>query len=222
MNTPMEWPEEGRKEFIAAYLKAQLEMGAVTKNASNPAFKSKYADLATVLDAILPAFHKNGLIVIQSPSYDGDALSVETIIAHTGGGHIRSTLSVRPSKHDPQGVGSAETYCRRYALLALAGVAPEDDDGNAASGPRTAEPRKFQPSETMAPERKSSAQAKRDGDHERLKDQINNQRTERDLDDWYADFERGEARVLPLSWGEAIRDIVEQRRNDILDVMASA
>lgn len=131
---PIEWSDEGRKEFLAAYLKAQTEMGAVRKAANNPAFNSKYADLATVLDAVLPAFNQNDLMVIQAPSFDGERLTIETIIAHTGGGYMRSLFSLRPSKSDPQGLGSCETYGRRYALLALAGVAPEDDDGNAASG----------------------------------------------------------------------------------------
>jgi hypothetical protein len=132
---PIEWSEEGRADLFMAFHKAQSEMGSLIKGSVNPAFKSKYADLATVLETVLPTLNKNGLAVIQSPSFDGEVLSVETVIFHVKGGWIKSVLSMRPTKQDPQGIGSAETYCRRYAILALAGVAPEDDDGNAASAP---------------------------------------------------------------------------------------
>lgn len=123
----------GLAELFAAYAKAQASMGALIKGAVNPAFRSRYADLAAVVDAVMPAMNAAGLAIIQAPSYDGEVLTVETLAVHTAGGWIRSALSVRPAKPDAQGLGSAITYLRRYALMALAGVAPEDDDGNAAS-----------------------------------------------------------------------------------------
>ena len=131
----MTLPTESAAEFYSAYAKAQAAMGAVLKNASNPAFKSKYADLAGVLEAVLPALNNNGLAFIQVPAFDGETASITTVIAHTSGAALTSTLRLRPTKADPQGVGSAHTYARRYAALALCGVAPEDDDGNAASQP---------------------------------------------------------------------------------------
>lgn len=124
---------EAAGDLFAAYAKAQAEMGEVVKGATNPAFKSKYADLASVMGAIMPALSKNGLALIQSPSFDGENVVIETMIAHTSGQWMRSTLRLKPTKFDPQGVGSAITYGRRYAAMALTGVAPEDDDGNAAS-----------------------------------------------------------------------------------------
>lgn len=130
---PLEWSEEGRVPLFAAYAKAQADMGAVVKDAANPAFKSKYASLANVVDAVLPALNANGLAVIQSPSFDGEVLTVETMLIHAEGGYARASLAVRPGKPDAQGIGSAITYLRRYALMSIAGVAPEDDDGNAAS-----------------------------------------------------------------------------------------
>jgi hypothetical protein len=137
METPtIEWSEEGRIPLFAAYAKAQAAMGEVKKNQTNPAFKNKYADLSTVLDAVLPAMNANGLAVIQSPSFDGEWLILETYVIHVEGGWFRSSIKLRPSKTDPQGVGSAITYARRYAAQSLTGVAPEDDDGNAASGPQ--------------------------------------------------------------------------------------
>ena len=125
---------DGLAPLFAAYVKAQAQMGEVFKRANNPAFKTKYADLATVVDAVIPAFNASGLAVIQSPAFDGDVVTIVTMIAHIEGGWMRSSIDLRPSKTDPQGVGSAITYGRRYGLMAVAGVAPEDDDGNAASG----------------------------------------------------------------------------------------
>jgi hypothetical protein len=131
--TPLQWSDEGRIPLFAAYAKAQAGMGEVFKNATNPAFKTKYANLAAVVEAVMPSMNDNGLAVIQSPSFDGEILNIETYIVHQEGGWIKSILEVRPAKTDAQGIGSAITYLRRYALMSIAGVAPEDDDGNAAS-----------------------------------------------------------------------------------------
>jgi hypothetical protein len=148
----IELSTEGVAELFSAYVKAQAEMGEVLKTATNPAFRTKYADLAAVVEAILPALSKNGLALIQAPGFDGEVVTVETMIAHSGGGFLRSTIRLRPTKSDPQGLGSAITYGRRYALMAMAGVAPEDDDGNAASSrPESGqEPARFKPA-TAAP-----------------------------------------------------------------------
>ena len=127
--------DTGISELFSAYAKAQADMGEVLKVATNPAFKSRYADLAAVVEAVMPALSKHGLALIQAPAFDGETVSVETMITHTAGGFMRSTINLRPTKADPQGVGSAITYARRYALMAMAGVAPEDDDGNGASQP---------------------------------------------------------------------------------------
>jgi hypothetical protein len=132
---PMEFVGETAKLF-PAFVKAQKGMGDLLKTNTNPHFKSKYADLAAVVEAVLPALHANGFGLMQPPHSDGDIVEVETILVHESGGYIRSVLAMRPSKNDPQGVGSAVTYARRYALQSIAGIAPEDDDGNAASGPR--------------------------------------------------------------------------------------
>ena len=121
--------------FFTAMAAAQGDMGAVLKDAVNPHFKSKYADLATVCDAVIPALNKHGIAVIQAPAMNGNRVTLETILAHKGGAYMRTVLEIAPTKTDPQGVGSAITYARRYALQSVAGVAPEDDDGNAASQP---------------------------------------------------------------------------------------
>ena len=121
--------------LAAALAKAQGAMKGAVKDSANPFFKSKYADLASVVEAIRAAFSANGLSYIQTvePS-DKDEVRVETILLHASGEWIScGVLSLPVSKADAQGYGSALTYARRYSLSAAVGVAPEDDDGNAAS-----------------------------------------------------------------------------------------
>lgn len=121
--------------LAAALAKAQGAMKGALKDSANPFFKSKYADLASVVDAIRAAFSANGLSYIQTvePS-DKDEVRVETTLLHSSGEWIScGILSLPVSKVDAQGYGSALTYARRYSLSAAVGVAPEDDDGNAAS-----------------------------------------------------------------------------------------
>ena len=129
------WDGE-RAAFAKAFVQGQKATEAVKKAASNPAFKSKYADLSEVVEATVPALNSAGIGVIQAPEFDGELVSVTTIFIHESGASLTGVLRLKPSKTDPQGVGSAITYARRYSLLAMTGAAPEDDDGNAASGPR--------------------------------------------------------------------------------------
>ena len=120
--------------LAAALAKAQGAMKGAVKDSANPFFKSKYADLASVVEAIRAAFSANGLSYIQTlePS-DKDEVRVETTLLHASGEWIScGVLSLPVSKADAQGYGSALTYARRYSLSAAVGVAPEDDDGNAA------------------------------------------------------------------------------------------
>lgn len=124
-------------EIAKVLPKAQTEMGDVIKNASNPAFRSKYADLGAVIEATVPALNKHGIMVLQPTAFDGEMVRVGTMFLHESGQWIRCTLSIPPSKRDAHGIGSASTYGRRYSLLAMTGAAPEDDDANAASGPQT-------------------------------------------------------------------------------------
>jgi len=126
---------EGIKELAGALAKAQGEIKGALKDQSNPFFKSKYADLASVVEAIRAPFAKNGLSYIQTlDPTEKDEVRVETMILHSSGEWICcGILGVPVTKADAQGYGSALTYARRYSLSAAAGVAPEDDDGNAAS-----------------------------------------------------------------------------------------
>jgi len=122
-------------ELAAALCKAQAQMEGAKKDANNPHFKTNYADLASVWSAIREPLTKNGLSVVQLLRSIQGGVEVETILMHTSGQQISDVFAVPASKQDAQGYGSAATYARRYALMAMVGVAPEDDDGNAAVGP---------------------------------------------------------------------------------------
>lgn len=124
-------------ELTKALIKVQSELKPASKNAENPHFRSKFADLNSVWDSCRDLLTKNGLSVIQGNSVGMDnTVIVETILAHSSGEWIQSELCLPLSKSDPQGVGSAITYGRRYGLAAIVGiVADVDDDGNAASKP---------------------------------------------------------------------------------------
>ena len=121
------------KGIYHALAAAQAQMGKAIKDANNPAFRSKYADLASVMDACLPALNANGVAVYQPTIDDETGRFVETILAHESGETIKCRVPLIVQKNDMQGYGSAVTYARRYGLMCMAGIAPEDDDGNAAA-----------------------------------------------------------------------------------------
>lgn len=131
-----------QSESIANLSKALAAANKVvenaTKNAVNPHFKNKYADLAAVLDTVRAVYADNGLSVIQAAGavYIEQKLHavVETQLVHESGEWVRGTLMLPVKDPTAQGLGGAITYGRRYALAALAGIAQEDDDGNTASG----------------------------------------------------------------------------------------
>lgn len=120
-------------ELAKALSKAQSEMGGAVKDANNPFFKSKYADLSSVIRVIKEPFANNGLSFVQFPICDGLSAGVETILMHESGEFLQSDYMLPLAKKDPQGSGSAITYAKRYALQAMAGIPSEDDDGNLAS-----------------------------------------------------------------------------------------
>lgn len=137
-----------KSETIGKLAKAialsQVEVENATKDTKNEFFKSKYADLAAVLNVIRPVFSKHNIAIVQLPSFAAPIASVETMLIHESGEFISSVCSAPVGKQDAQGIGSAITYLRRYSLAAFAGIAQEDDDANASVG-------KTQPKQVAAP-----------------------------------------------------------------------
>lgn len=120
-------------KICAAYVAAFAEIEAATKSATNPHFKSKYADLPAVVDAIKPHLAKHGLGFMQCPRPADGGVAIETILIHAEGGKLSmGVLFVPANKQDAHGYGSALTYARRYALQTCFGLPTEDDDGQAA------------------------------------------------------------------------------------------
>jgi hypothetical protein len=128
-------------ELASALVAAQGEFAAIPKTADNPFFKSKYADLATVVSHTQPILAKHGLAVAQFPTtLDGEP-ALRTHLLHSSGQSLCDTMKLFAAKHDPQGQGAAITYARRFAYMSVLGlVADDDDDGNKATRAKREEP----------------------------------------------------------------------------------
>lgn len=125
--------QETHKSIYAALAAAQAEMGKALKDATNPHFKSKYADLSNVMDACMPALNKHGICVVQPVVETEIGRCVKTVLIFEDGERLECSVPLILGKQDMQGLGSAITYARRYGLMSMAGIAPDDDDGNAAA-----------------------------------------------------------------------------------------
>ena len=122
------------KNICLALVRAQRGFAPALKTSTNPHFRSKYVDLAGCIEAVVDALNGAGIALIQRTSEDNTGVTVETVFIHESGEMMEcGKLHVPAAKQDPQGYGSALTYARRYSLMAACGIAPEDDDGNAAS-----------------------------------------------------------------------------------------
>lgn len=194
--------DKSTPELFAALAKAQAEVENAAKSSTNPHFKSKYADLAEVLNTVRPVFARHGLSILQSTAFEGSMVSVTTVIGHEGGGFISSEASCVPAKSDAQGVGASTTYLRRYGLAAMAGVAQEDDDGQMAAHNR----------EPVA--LKSSSQAKKDGDWEALTHEVDACTSLEDLNRLVASKPfQGMVKRLPKAWIEPLQEYVIRAKN---------
>lgn len=155
-----------RDKLFEALAEVQLTLENVERDAANPGFKrgneaSKYASLGAVLDLARPALAKAGLSLCQMPTNgEGNNIGVVTVLGHKSGQWLESTLYVAPAQFTAQGAGSVITYLRRYAAMAMVGLAPEDDDGNAASAV----------SAPVRPQRAPSARRSTDAAEEELRD----------------------------------------------------
>lgn len=142
MENTTEWEQSNELgELFKALSAAQGEIANAAKGSVNPFFKapgkpegSKYADLAAIRDAIKEPLAKHGLCVIQQPLTRGSAVGVRTVLGHVSGQYMACVATTQPKDQGPQAYGSCVTYLRRYALSAVTGVAPEDDDGEGAEG----------------------------------------------------------------------------------------
>jgi len=122
------------KNIASALVRAQRGFAPALKTSTNPHFRSKYVDLSGCIEAVIDSLNNAGIALVQRTSEDSTGVTVETVFVHESGEMMEcGKLHVPASKQDAQGYGSALTYARRYSLMAAAGIAPEDDDGNAAS-----------------------------------------------------------------------------------------
>ena len=130
------------KQIASALVKAQKEFGPALKTSTNPHFRSKYADLAACVEAVIDALNNNGIYLMQMTHETPDGAMAETVFLHESGEMLSAGKLFFPaSKHDAQGYASSLSYVRRYSLMAACGIAPEDDDGNAASKPAPKPPK---------------------------------------------------------------------------------
>lgn len=163
METPsLPYESETTAAIAAALVACQGALRPALKDSNNPAFKTRYADLASVMDAIREPMLVNGL-AIQHQQLPGDPgrLVLRTVLRHKSGEFLASVAVVPLSKQDAQGMGSALTYARRYGVAAMLGVVQDDDDGNAASAPQ-AQARQQEPA-ARRPEPEPSGWAPNDG-----------------------------------------------------------
>ena len=207
------------KGIYSALAAAQTEMGPALKDSTNPAFRSKYADLSSVMAACLPALNKHGICVIQPICDEEGKRYVKTVLAHESGETLDCRVELIIGKNDMQGYGSAVTYARRYGLMAMAGIAPEDDDGNAAA---KAAPKGEQVVETSA---QSLGNAWRDGVLDSLpKDATPRQIAVAFAEAIIADLKGKGAKALDNAWSrhEAMIDRMSESNPDLHEKIVDA
>lgn len=130
------------KHISAALLKFQGEVDGVGRDSANPHFKNRYASLEAVHHTAVPVLQKLGVFYFQSPGaiVDGN-MEMTTRLVHADSGEwIQGRGDIPLGKRDPQGAGSAQTYAQRYHLMAMLGLPPIDDDGEAAIDRSNARP----------------------------------------------------------------------------------
>lgn len=126
-------------KIAPALVKAQSEMSNAVKDSKNPFFKSSYADLNSVREAVIPALNKNGITCLQPTVHIEGKSFVQTLLLHESGEYISSLTEIICNKaNDAQSHGSGVTYARRYGLQSMCNIGSDDDDGNAASAPAPA------------------------------------------------------------------------------------
>lgn len=143
---------EGIAKIATALVKAQSNMSNAVKGASNPFFKSKFADLNSIREACIPVLNANGISVLQPTTVLDGKLYVETLLLHESGEYISGVYEVVVGKqNDPQALGAAISYTRRYGLQSMVNIGAEDDDAESAMGrnSKTASTKKVEASGTI-------------------------------------------------------------------------
>jgi len=142
------------KSLFSALIKAQGEFPTLTKDATNPHFKSRYVSLERAVETIMPVLHRHGLTVIQTFMDCGSGVAgLRTILAHESGAMIEGVMPMPSVKGGPQEQASASTYARRYGLLSIVGIAPSDEDDDAERAERPS------PKPTRVPTKADAQQA---------------------------------------------------------------
>ena len=122
------------KQIASALVKAQKEFGPALKSSTNPHYRSRYADLAACIEAVIGSLNNQGIYLMQLTEEHEGGVKVSTVFIHESGEQMSGgSLFMPATKQDAQGFGSALSYARRYSLMAACGIAPEDDDGNQAT-----------------------------------------------------------------------------------------
>lgn len=217
-----ETSEHVEKLFEAiALAQASMEDANVTKTLENTHFKSKYADLAGAVSIARPAFAKSGIAIIQVPTTKGHLVRITTLLGHSSGQWLRATLGMKPTKTDPQGVGAAITYARRYSLLAITGLAPEeDDDANRVSKKPDTFDRRDAMSVPRGERTKSDGtqmnahQARKEGDFPKLQSELRSVDRIEDMPKWW---DANEDRIgrLPPNWQDQLQAIYDEHHDDL-------
>ncbi len=219
---------ESLASISPALVKAINAIEGVKKGAANPFFKSKYANLESVIEAAHDALAANGLAVMQGPGpMDGNCITLTTRLIHTSGEWIETDFSLPAGKMDPQAAGSAITYARRYSLMAMLNMPALDDDGE-ASMPRTTKPGEPKnPNVSVHPEGPdwwgaegpgmSAAKAKAEGWGETLDGwlgAIPMLPTMEAWQTWCRDRDE-DVKKLPKGWRIQLRDELENRKKEL-------
>jgi hypothetical protein len=201
---------EQTNEIAAALAKAQGKIGNAILNKTNPHFKSRYADLAAVRDAVTPSLAENGIAVVQLTAEADGRMIVYTRMMHSSGQWVESAYPVFNDVNKPQAMGSAMTYARRYSLAAMCGIASEeDDDGNEADdhGKKSPEVRNIAGTQGA---RKAPART----DFDMLMSEMRKAQTLDALKEW-ASLRRADIDKLPGDWIEHLREEYDKLADEL-------
>lgn len=197
------------KHISAALLKFQGAVDGVGKSSANPHFKSRYANLETVVDTARPELQAAGIVFMQSGGAIVDGvMAMSTRLIHVESGEwIQGTMDIALGKRDPQGVGSAQTYAQRYHLMAMLGLPPVDDDGEGAMDRTNSRPEPEAPKTLVKDQREIWAA---------MRDEIDACTTLEDLGMlWGSPAFKAEFKKLKPDWAQQITDHKDARKADL-------